>query len=179
MPSMGNKKLEEYAAGRKAAPRITQGEVELDYLDEIVSISRMAVVAASIPRRKGFDASSQELRADKKVSRVIGQTYFDLWKRYRQAGWLGEGRPQFIEDWRDFGVDARNYEESRIAGSSIVWKDWIPNRQGIAETERSRVARYALDLPPLEREWAIKMCVLRTWELNGLGRAWAHLTSVS
>lgn len=138
----------------------------------IVKSAYTARVAIDIPRRLGNDASGYELSADKKLSKRIAYVYFTLWTRFvlaPRATLPIERCPDDLippKNWKTLHTLAYANDETRRAGTTIIWTDWWEELAPRLQARRMVVASVALNRG--DTAWGYRMMVSITDEINWL-----------
>jgi hypothetical protein len=122
-----------------------------------------AAIAMNFPRRLGPDANSEELAADKKISKRVCHLYHLTWSNmyaHREAP-----QPPTWGDWDVASEDAR----IRRQGATVVWSEKLPelirvveNRIALVETQEAPIGQL--------KKWRKRRLHLLQYELKGLGR---------
>lgn len=112
----------------------------------------MGCFAAQIPRRVG-EGNSNNLAADKFISKSIGYTYWTLWKRMviaKHAPLRGEDLSEeemYLyppDSWNLLRVRAYDSEEIRQAAMTVIWVTWWDELRPRLRARQKAIATFAL-----------------------------------
>jgi hypothetical protein len=116
------------------------------------SNAMMGCYAAQIPRRLG-EASSNDLAADKFMSKAIGHTYWQLWKRMvtarnapLRAEELADDEMYLYppHDWQLLRVRAMDVDSVRQLAATVRWTDWWEELRPRLRARERAIATFAL-----------------------------------